>query len=269
MKRLLLLAFLLLLPCHVEARHLYYYGKADWTGSRRTIHLTEKEAGASALWNTTSSLTLASTKASQWDDLSGSGYHLTQGDDAKRPTVGSLNGRRAIVFGGSQYMSANDAHALFDGTDLPLTVVIVSRVSTTTGNMCLFSATTATVGGGINSHMIWQQISGVRIMRVADAVTSKNTASGNSSTALQLLAYVNSGTAANVFINGSLDGDANQDLDVGAVSTNSVTLAGSAVNSTVNNLFNGTIGSVAVFSGALPTSIRVSIEQFERRFWRF
>jgi hypothetical protein len=56
-----------------------------------------------------SSVTLTSGFVSQWNDLSGGGLNLTQGTEAARPGVGTLNGRQAIVFDGSNDFLANAA----------------------------------------------------------------------------------------------------------------------------------------------------------------
>lgn len=49
-------------------------------------------------------VTLAGGKVSQLNDKSGNGYHVTQGTDAKRPTITTLGSRNALAFAGGQVL---------------------------------------------------------------------------------------------------------------------------------------------------------------------
>lgn len=66
-------------------------------------------AAAARLWlNDASSVTDAGGSAAQWNDISGSGWHATQGTSSARPTViaSGLNSRRVLSFdGANDYMS--------------------------------------------------------------------------------------------------------------------------------------------------------------------
>ncbi len=73
-------------------------------------------AGLSAWYDATvaSSITLTSGFVSQWNDLSGTGHHLTQSVEADRPGTGTISGKTAIDFDGSNdYLSNAVAPAGF------------------------------------------------------------------------------------------------------------------------------------------------------------
>jgi hypothetical protein len=56
-----------------------------------------------------SSVTLVSDYVSQWSDLSGAGHHLTQSVEAARPALGTISGKTAIDFDGSNDYLSNAA----------------------------------------------------------------------------------------------------------------------------------------------------------------
>lgn len=68
-------------------------------------------AGLSAWYDATvaSSITLTSGFVSQWNDLSGTGHHLTQSVEADRPGTGTIGGKTAIDFDGSNDYLSNAA----------------------------------------------------------------------------------------------------------------------------------------------------------------
>jgi hypothetical protein len=71
-----------------------------------------------------------------WKDKSGNNRHATQATAASRPTVGSQNGRTALTFDGSaDYLSADGAATVFDGTDAPWTVLAAIDMNSTANSV--------------------------------------------------------------------------------------------------------------------------------------
>ena len=69
----------------------------------------------------TGSISHSSNKVTQWNDLSGNGYHLTQGTDADRPLTNTvtINGLNALSFVSDDWVqasTASDWKFLHDGT---------------------------------------------------------------------------------------------------------------------------------------------------------
>jgi hypothetical protein len=68
-------------------------------------------SGLSAWYDATvaSSVTLTSGFVSQWSDLSGAGHHLSQSVEADRPGTGTIGGKTAVDFDGSNDYLSNAA----------------------------------------------------------------------------------------------------------------------------------------------------------------
>lgn len=236
-----------------EARSHYYYGKADWAGARRTLHITEKEAGATVVWNDTSTVTLAGAKISQWNDTVAS-YHLTQATDANRPTVGTLNGRRVAVFDNSDdYMDTAQAASTMLGTSAKSVIAVVKS-------------------NGIDGadHEILRTVEGAYFLlrqtsANAFAIVNYDTNSDSSGIAASAGTFVLSGTHDGTNIQIWKNGAASTPAASGATGSLAAVLRMGNSSAT----WNGSIAALAVFNVALAADKRASVEQFERRYWRF
>lgn len=104
MKKLLLLICLCLLAPGLVSAERRAYQKDTFRGGRGSLSLTPGELGATAWWDASlSAITKdGSNLVSQWNDLSGNNYHLTQGTGGNKPTYmpNGLNGRPVLEFDG-------------------------------------------------------------------------------------------------------------------------------------------------------------------------
>lgn len=108
----------------------------------------------------TGSISETSNKVTQWNDLSGNGYHLTQGTDADRPltntvTINSLNALSFVSNDWLQASTAADWKFLHDGTTYIVGTVIYP-VGTPTSIQVIW--TTNNFGSG--SFGGWQTYNG-------------------------------------------------------------------------------------------------------------
>jgi hypothetical protein len=79
-------------------------------------------------------VTTNNNKVTQWNDLSGNGYHVTQADTSKAPTYSATGGpgsRPTLTFDGTDDFLASAAH--FWGSD-DLTVIVVMKFANATRN---------------------------------------------------------------------------------------------------------------------------------------
>ena len=86
-----------------------------------------------ALWlDASRGITLVDGKVSQWADQSGNGYHATQSNAAKRPTVatGVINGCSALLFDGTDDFFVTS----YPGKAAGQTMFAVARTNDTTKN---------------------------------------------------------------------------------------------------------------------------------------
>lgn len=80
------------------------------------------------------SVTITSGAFESLADKSGNGNSPTQADSAKRPTVGSINGRQAMVFDGVDDRLARVMSGVNLTADFTVALVVQSAVNVTTGN---------------------------------------------------------------------------------------------------------------------------------------
>lgn len=100
---------------------------ASWTPARLSGLLAWYDA------SDTGSITSSGGLVSQWNDLSGNGYHLVQGTEANQPTTGSrtVNGLNALDFGVADFMTSSPDPA---NTVQPISMYYGIQLDSTSGN---------------------------------------------------------------------------------------------------------------------------------------
>lgn len=88
-----------------------------------------------------STITLSGSNVTQWDDKSGSGYHLIQGTAGNQPVISaaSQNGLDAVTFVSSDFMDASN----------PASMIGVSEITSLAVVSCSSAAATARVAYGV------------------------------------------------------------------------------------------------------------------------
>lgn len=103
-------------------------------------------------------LTLAGSKVSVVNDLSGGGYHMPQTDDAKRPTIDTrtINGVQAAEFDENQYFLIEDGPQLYDKSMI-FAVVDSDDLAASRWILSLQDGSSERIGVGVDSNGFWFQ----------------------------------------------------------------------------------------------------------------
>jgi hypothetical protein len=216
-------------------------------------------AGLSAWYDASvaSSLTLTSGFVSQWDDLSGSGLHLTQATEANRPGTGTINGKTAVDFDGSNDLMQVTAD-VFPGT----LMVVGSLDSIAASAMAAFAADAATNSANafwISSPAQW------RLVGFDASIPASYAHSGGTALASQpVLATVLHGASNVSRIDGApLAGTTN----VTGGNTQGVTVGARVISGSPSTLWNGQIGEVLLFNRVLTASEVSKAESYLASKW--
>lgn len=209
--------------------------------SRRRTGWTPAALGA-ALWgwwdaSDAATLTLVSGAASQLDDKSGNGRHLTQGTAGNRPTTTTINGHTALSFD-----AAASQRLARTGVSIgsPMTVGVILQLS---GG----AAARRAVGGssswsmGITSGGIW----------TAQGIPSTVAID----TAVHVGVITHDGTTARFRLDGT-------EVSSGTPSWSSTEVVVGALTSAGASPWSGAIGGVVIASAALAGADLASLETY-------
>ncbi len=200
----------------------------------------------------TSSITLVSTKVSQWNDKAGSN-HFTQGTDALRPSQTTINSKNALEF--------NDAHYMLSGLtrSQPTTFYVAMRFDALTGtHNTIFDSQDAAA-----RNALFQNVA------LSDWVYSAGTSRAGSMTPAIATTYIctvvfdSSGGGSVVRINGSEDNS----LDPGSNAIGTGLTIGADNVIAANRFLDGAIGEMAVYAGAHSGSTITDIEAYLTSKW--
>jgi hypothetical protein len=217
-------------------------------------------AGLAAWYDATvaSSITLTSDFVSQWNDLSGGGFHLTQATEASRPGTATIGGKTAIDFDGS-----NDF--LFTTTTLPdfgtvFDVHILDAASVAYGIYHLNS----TVGGfSKRMGLIYSSVNEYRSQAVLS--TTNIGVSGGTRTAdarITSVTFTGSATA------GRLDGATLSGTTTGTSGNDPGVYVGiRSLSGSLALPLNGKIGELIVYNRVLSAAEISRIERYLASKW--
>ena len=217
-------------------------------------------AGLSAWYDATvaSSVTLTGGFVSQWSDLSGGGFHLTQGTEASRPGTATIGGKTAIDFDGS-----NDF--LFTTTTLPdfgtvFDVHILDAASVAYGIYHLNS----TVGGsGKRMGLLYSSTNEYRSQSVLGA-TSQGVSGGTRTADARITSFTFTGSATA----GRLDGAALSGTTLGGNGTDpGIYLGSRSISGSLSLPLNGKIGEFIVYNRVLSAAEITRIERYLAAKW--
>jgi len=180
------------------------------------------------------------------------------------PQYAGINGNRALVFDGTNdYLSANSVASIVTGTDKAFTMITVVKSFLTTS-----SAQFATFGSTASlTPLIWNgqtfsANSKISYERRDDAGLDKSTTSSDTAlSSITIISTVSSGTAVNIYANGSNVISAFNE-DVAAMTLNMFTIGAAGRMTTFAQNWSGYICEQIIFNSALSVSDRQAIEAY-------
>ena len=216
------------------------------------------------LWldaNDSATITLNGSTVSQWDDKSGNNYHVSQGTASNQPTLtsGVLNSKNVLRFDGNDWLDNLVATPVGGSTNR--TIFIVANYTGSSIDYLLYLGTAASSPSFGSVFGITQETA----VRVSNGNRIWATSVGSDHMILTI----------------SLDGTNNTDVSAwqnGTALTISSTLRAQTINTSsrfyvggptaaVGNLLEGDIAEVLVYSSALSTSDRESVESYLSNKW--
>lgn len=216
-------------------------------------------AGLSAWYDASvaSSLTLTSGFVSQWDDLSGSGLHLTQAVEANRPGTGTIDGKTAVHFDGSNDVMLVSAN-VFPGT-------LIALCSLDNPGPTPYLLAGAVDGTQANSVNVEWNFPGEWILDGLEAGSLYSSSGGQAVADQPTIATALYGSGNTSRINGaSLPG-----TNVGAPAAvpSSIILGARKVSGPGRRHLDGKIGEVLLFNRVLTTSEVQKVERYLASKW--
>jgi hypothetical protein len=207
------------------------------------------------------------TAVTTWRDKSGNGNNVTQATTADQPTIGLINGVKAVALNGAgQFLAATSSTALPIGAS-PFTVFVVA-VDSNIGANYPSVVQWGGIGSGFVTDLIFQQNDGLRLAQ-------DNSSGGVAGLIITSPIDTNPHTleatysGGDVGANGALlyDGNAQSVATFGTPYTFATTGSALQIGNNAGSTFPGAIGEVLVFSGALSTANRQYIEGGEACKW--
>ena len=209
----------------------------------------------------TSSISVIGNAVTQWDDLSGNGFHLSQGTSTKRPSSGTrtLNSKNVIDFDGTNdVLSASTASDwTFMNNSGGCTAFFVYMYDDNSGARAF--CTTDGVSGSLvgfdlydNTELAHRVNRGVGGASAVSNETSQNPATGNHY--LYVLSDPNNATAANrseIYIDGVLQNKNNTLTNSPSASAPATALDVGGRQSDDGYAFNGAFAEIIIVSGLM------------------
>lgn len=203
-----------------------------------------------------------------WTDLSGKGNHATQATGGLRPVLklSQLNGKPSVLFtaASAQYLAANGAAAAFAGTNIPVTLIVVIRYVTNTGQFgfCLASSVSANPRGEFN------QSSGPANQLVLrdDTATNRLAIAGtNPGTVPHILSFTFDGTNGQIFQDGTSVAGPTV-AGSGTYTYNNFTVGGLVSTTPVAGVYlNAHVMEILMWNVGLTSSDRSSVQGYLSR----
>lgn len=235
--------------------------------SKYNINLfTPPDAGGMIAWYAADSIdSTDGTEQTSWADLSGNGYTLTA-NSGTGPTweTNAVNSKPALLFNGTSDFMTNAAIASqFSGTDIARTVFAVVKA----GN---YADTQAIIAGTYtgNNNNLWEfdvnQLIHPPRFAIRDSVATLRLveATSNASTnSFQIVAMSTTGTAADMYVNGTKETAAG-DADVTAVTIDRFTVGSRWTSGGFFFYWTGYIAELLVYDTALSSENIAAVNRY-------
>lgn len=181
-------------------------GLEGWSPAQLTSLAAWYEAGPTYCWQD-AGCTVACGDGDPiytWQDRSGNGYHLTQSDVLKRPTLRLVNGKWCVRFDGvNDGLTCNSLASIFAGAQNSYeTVLVVNNCTDSTG--VVWAAASSIDGTPIVFHRP-RTSDVIASYRRGDGSTPDYILGGSTGSGKYLLGWAFSGTNLISYINGNLD----------------------------------------------------------------
>ena len=191
-------------------------------------------------------------------DQSGNGYHRTA-SAGHRPAyeAAGWNGAQPSARfdpAGTEYMLGGGAAAVFNGSDKPFTWVCALEIITGVASQYIWMLGNNVASGKGSVRVYTTDVSGtIRVGRYDDALASALATDGAIGTTRHVLALVFNGTAAWLYVDGTVSGINGTAMDVGTATFVWDCLGALAGNAgpTVSNYADMRVAEEAIFSNAL------------------
>lgn len=214
------------------------------------------------LWldaNDSSTITLNGSTVSQWDDKSGNDYHVSQGTASNQPTLTSnvLNSKNILRFDGGDWLENLVATPVGGSTNRTIFIVFNYTGSSIDYPLYLGTASASPSNGtvfGVSQEIAARVANGSRVFN--DSVSSSHSIVSlilDGTTTSDLSAWKNATSLG-------VSSTSNQTINTG-----SRFYVGGA--STVGSWLAGDIAEIIIYSSALSTSDRESVESYLSDKW--
>lgn len=196
----------------------------------------------------------------------GSSVHAIQATAGLRPILKTaiINGLNVVRFDGTDDRLTMDGLAsLFSGTDQPFSMVMVAKKIGNVGNGTYFSFSRSSSVTPLHLLRTNTTVSYGSVRR-DDANTLSNLTAGTPDTTAHVLAWVFTGTAVTLHIDGTSTIGAAQ--DVGAMTVDQVDI-GAVHSITASDFANMDVGEVILASTALSDADRIFLQGYLKTRW--
>ena len=210
------------------------------------------------LWldaNDSSTITLNGSTVSQWDDKSGNDYHVSQGTASNQPTLTSsvLNSKNVLRFDGGDYLTNASATPVGGSTNRTIFVVF-----NYTGSDIRYAFMLGPSAGSAGDNFGITQEIAVRV-QFGNRIWSSSV--GSSHSIVSIVLDGTSTTDISAWQNGT-------SLGVSSTLSNTVNTQSSfGVGGQGASMLIGDVAEVLVYSSALSTSDRESVESYLSNKW--
>lgn len=213
-------------------------------------------------------ITLNGSTVSQWDDSSGSGNHASHATATAQPTYNATDanfgGLASLTFDGtSDHLFANGLlSSIINGDDKPMTIVMAVKPTLSGAFPTIIGTNEITVGNTQFRVRARNNSSNTYLMALRDgAGTDANISGGTSTTAVQIIRWQTSGTAAEIFVNNS--SVASGALDLATCTATWLTIGAIPTAATTGTNFQAMdLAEIAIYSRLLTAGEQTQVETY-------
>lgn len=201
------------------------------------------------------------TIVSQWNDLSGNGYHVSQGNTSKQPTRDTtVNSLDAVTFDGTSDLLEHAGAQIVNATTGEWTAFAVVVTDTVSGVRSAFDSDDS------NRVAQFLRMNGTAAEAIAFSTTA-STATDTQSTLATATTYVLTSradaTTIQVWIDGASDGSTSHSLTL-EPGTDNIGVGARAANT---SFWDGVICEIVAYDTALAAGDRVDVQDYLTAKW--